>query len=262
MNELLTFNESLKRHIIENLKKGVRPDGRKPNDFRKLTVERGNFMTAEGSSRVTLGNTEVFAGIKLSLDKPYPDSPDQGTLMVGVELLPLSSPEFESGPPSIKAIELARVVDRGIREANAIDTKKLCVEPGEKVWIVSIDICTVNDAGNLLDAAGIAALAALQDAVFPYSDGTQIDYRKKTEDKLPLKKLPLPVTVYKIGGTLVVDPTPEEELAFDARLTVTTTEDGKLCALQKGGDEPLTADEINKMVETGIEKGNELRKSL
>ncbi len=262
MNELMSFNEGLKKHIIESLKKEVRPDGRKLTEFRNVTVERGCYDTAEGSARVTIGETEVLAGVKLSIGKPYPDAPDAGSLMVGSELLPLSSPAFESGPPSIQSIELSRVIDRGIREAKAIDTKKLCVEVGEKVWIVSIDICAINDAGNLFDASGIAALAALQDAVYPTYDGTLIDYKKKTKDKLPLTKLPLPVTVYKVGGVLLVDPSPEEEQAFDARLTVTTTEDGKLCALQKGGEEPLSIDEVNKMVELGIEKGNELRKKL
>ena len=262
MNELLSFNEGLKKHIVDNLKKSVRTGGRKLTEFREVTVERGCYNTAEGSSRVKIGETEVLAGIKLSVGTPYPDAPDAGTLMVGSELLPLSSPAFESGPPSIMSIELSRVIDRGIREAKAIDTKKLCIEVGEKVWIVSIDICTINDAGNLLDASGIAALAALQDAVYPTYDGTLIDYKKKTKDKLPLTKLPLLVTIYKVGETLLVDPTLEEEQAFDARLTVTTTEDGKLCALQKGGEEPLTIDEVNKMVELGIEKANELRKKL
>ena len=105
-------------------------------------------------------------------------------------------------------------------------------------------------------------MAALQDTMFPHYDGTKIDYKKHTKQKLPLLKMPLPVTVFKIGSQLFVDPSPEEEGAFDARLTVTTTPDGKLCALQKGGDQPLSVDEIRKMVEFGIEKANELRKYL
>ncbi|MBI2146958.1 exosome complex protein Rrp42 [Candidatus Woesearchaeota archaeon] len=256
------MNESLKQHLIECLKHNVRHDGRKLDEFRPITVEYNISRSAEGSARVKVGNTEVLAGIKLTVEKPYPDTPDHGSLMVGVELLPLSSPAFESGPPSIDAIEIARVVDRGIREAKAIDTKKLCITYGEKIWTVCIDICTINDDGNLLDAAGLASLAALQDACFPYYDGTQLDYKKKTDVKLPVLKLPLQVTVYKIGDKLLVDPLSEEEFVYDARLTVTTTPDGTICALQKGGEKQLSLQEIEQMITMGTEKGHELRKYL
>jgi len=36
--------------------------------------------------------------------------------------------------------------------------------------------------------------------------------------------------------------------------------DGRLCALQKGGDVPLSADDVQKMVKIGIQYGKELRK--
>ncbi|MBW2968418.1 exosome complex protein Rrp42 [Candidatus Woesearchaeota archaeon] len=255
------MNEAMKKHLIDALKKGVRHDGRKLDEFRKVEVEYSISKSAEGSARVKIGDTEVIAGIKLSVEKPYPDTPDDGMLMVGAELLPLSSPEFEPGPPAIQAIELARVVDRGIREAKTIDTKKLCIAKGEKAWSVFIDICTINDDGNLLDASGLAALAALNDTKFPKYDGVEINYKEHTKEKLPLSKSPLPVTVYKIGDNFLVDPNLDEQEAFDARLTVTTT-NGDLCALQKGGDSPLKIEDIKKMVELAMKKSDELRKAL
>lgn len=256
------MNETQKRHLIEALNKNVRADGRKLDEFRQVILERSVSETAEGSARVKIGNTEVMVGVKLSIDKPYPDSPDNGNLMVGAELLPLSNPAFELGPPQIWAIEIARVVDRTIREAKTIDLKKLCITAGEKIWGVSVDICTINDDGNLLDASCLATLAALQDTRFPKYDGKELDYRTKSEKKLPLLKLPISVTVYKIGDNFVVDPLPDEESIGDARLTVSTTADGSLCAMQKGGNDPLTVDEIMKMIEFGIKKGAELRKLL
>ena len=255
------INEEMKRHLIDSLKKGVRHDNRKLDEFRKVEVEYGISKSAEGSARVKIGNTEVLAGVKLGVEKPYPDTPEEGMLMVGAELLPLSSPEFESGPPGAQSIELARVVDRGVREAKAIDMKKLCIEKGEKAWAVFIDICTINDDGNLLDASGIAVLAALKDTKFPKYDGVEINYKEHTKEKLPLKKFPLPVTVYKIGNTLLVDPGLEEQDVYDARLTVTTT-DGHICALQKGGDSPLTIGEIEKMIDIAMKKAKELGKLL
>lgn len=256
------MNESQKRHLLEALNKNVRYDNRKLDEYRQVILERGVSDTAEGSARVKIGETEVIVGIKLSIDKPYPDTPDNGNLMVGAELLPLSNPAFELGPPQIWAIEIARVVDRTIREAKTIDLKKLCIKAGEKIWAVSVDICTINDTGNLLDASGLATLAALQDAKFPKYDGTELDYRTKSDKKLPLLKLPISVTVYRVGNNFLVDPLPDEEEVAGARLTVSTTANGMLCALQKGGDDPLTVDEIMQMVELGIKKGAELRKLL
>ena len=253
----------LRSHIISLLNADTRLDGRKLTEYRKpIEVEYGVVKTAEGSSRVKIGETDVIVGVKMEAGEPYPDMPDEGTIIVGAELLPLSNPEFELGPPGIQAIELARVVDRGIRESKAIDFKKLCIKSGEKVWLLLIDICTLNDAGNLLDASSLAALAALKDARYPKFDGEKIDYKSKTDKKLPLEKMPIAVTVIKIGDKFIVDPGTEEERAIDARLTVSSIEDGTLCAMQKGGDFPLTVDDIDKMLDIGVEKGKELRRYL
>jgi len=254
-------------HVRSLLDKEIRFDGRKLDQYRKdIFVEYGiSNKSAEGSARVCIGETEVVAGIKFEVGVPYPDSLDKGTIMAGVELLPLSSSNFESGPPSIKAIELARsVVDRGIRESEAIDFKKLCIKKGEKMWMVIVDVYSINDAGNLADAIGLAAMAALKDARFPEYDAKldQVLYDKRTTKKIPLKYLPVAVTVVKIGDKFIIDPSLEEEEAMDARLTVTTIEDGRLCAMQKGGDGVLTADDVSIMIDLSIKKGKELRKFI
>ncbi len=257
------MDEELKIHIKSLLKSGIRLDGRKPMDIRKpFKVEQGVIATAEGSAKVTLGETEVLVGVKLELGTPYPDIPAQGTMIVGAELLPLSNPEFESGPPGIHSIELARIVDRGIRESKAIDFKKLCIKEGELVWTLLVDICPLNDAGNLQDASAIAALSALKDVVFPKLEGDKVNFKEKTNKKLEVKGEPIAITVIKIGDTFIVDPTIEEEKAIESRLTVTSLEDGCLCALQKGEEGALTKEEVIKMVDIGIEKAKEFRGAL
>jgi len=251
----------LKSQIINGLEQDLRFDGRKPLDWRKIEVEHGISKNAEGSARVKFGDTEVLAGVKLSVGTPYPDTPEEGALMVDAELSPMSSPEFETGPPDIKAIEIARVVDRGIREAKTIDMKKLCLAKGEKCWVVSIDVVTINDAGNLLDAAALAALAALKDTKMPKLEDKIVKYGEFTKESLPMSKEPIAVTVLKIGKFFVVDPLVDEEENFDAKLTVTTT-DSTICALQKGGKGTLTIEDIEKMVSIGLEKSKEIAKSL
>ncbi len=252
-------------HVKNLLVKDKRLDGRKLDEFRKIEVEYGvSSKSAEGSARVRIGDTQVIAGIKMEVGEPYPDQPEKGTIMAGVELLPLSSPKFESGPPNIRSIELARsVIDRSIRESDALDFKKLCIKKGEKMWMVIIDAYSIDDNGNLADALGLAALAALKDAKYPKYDEKkgEIIYEKSSK-KLVLKELPISVTILKINGKYIVDPLLEEEGAMSARLTVGSTEDGRVCALQKGGDGFLTDVDIEKMIEMGIKKGKELRKFI
>src|SRR3989338_2046312 len=256
------MNELLRMHIVSWLAKVKRYDGRSLEEFRPVTIEYGVTKNAEGSARVKVGDTEVIAGVKLSVEKPYPDTPKDGNLMVGAELLPLSSPDFEAGPPGEEAIEIARVVDRGIREAKTVDTRKLCLVEGEKVWSVSIDVCTINSAGNLLDASALAAMAALRNAKMPAYDGKAVDYKKLTSQKLPIVRMPVSVTVVKIGDYFLVDPTVEEEKVIDARLTVALTEDNKICAMQKGGEKPITIADVSAMVDLAQAKAAELVKKF
>ncbi|MBW2993060.1 exosome complex protein Rrp42 [Candidatus Woesearchaeota archaeon] len=259
-------HSGMKKHILGLLDKDVRLDGRKPLDFRKpIDIKVNPSENAEGSCEVRIGGTVVMAGVKLAVEKPYPDSPDAGCLMVNVELLPMSNPEFESGPPGIDAIELSRLVDRAVRESKLIDMKKLAIIEGEKVWSVMIDICPINDEGNLFDAAALSALVALKNAVFPkLEEGEVVNYKEKTAKKLPLdvKKDPVSVTIWKIGKHFIVDPLIDEQKVAEARLTVATLADGNLCAMQKGGDEPLTAEEVMKMIDIASDKSKELRKLI
>lgn len=249
--------------IKEYLKQGKRFDGRGPEDFRELVIEKNVSKNAEGSVRVKLGKTEVIVGVKLAVGAPYDDSPNKGNLMVTAELLPLSSPRIELGKPGFPAIELGRVIDRGIRESRVIDLEKLCIKEGEKVWTVFIDIYSINDDGNLLDAAGIGALAALKTAKVPKYDleNEKVLYGEPDKD-MPLNKInPLPVTVHKIGDSLIVDPTLEEEDISETRMTIGSSE-GIIASIQKGNAVPMKIEEVEKAIEIATKSWKELFKKV
>lgn len=260
---VIRINNS-KEHLLKALDLNVRYDGRKLDEFRKVTLETGVSKNAEGSARVRFGDTEVLAGVKMAVETPYPDTPDKGNLMVNAELLPLSSGRFEPGPPTEEAIEIARLVDRGIRETKVIDQDKLCLIPKEKVWSVMIDNCTINSVGNLIDACALASVAAVKNTKMPKYEDDVVKYDDLTKSGLPLtlNKMPITVTVYKIGKHLIVDPLPEEEQAADARLTAAMTQDETLAAMQKGGTAPLSIEDVESMLNLATEKAKELRKLL
>ena len=114
-NEMMS--EIKRDHIMNLLAEGKRQDGRGVTDVRKIQVETNCIESADGSARVKLGRTEVIAGVKIIPGTPFGDTPNIGVLTTGAELIPMAHPTFESGPPGEDAIELARVVDRGIRES-------------------------------------------------------------------------------------------------------------------------------------------------
>ena len=244
-------------HIVNLLAKGTRTDGRTPTDIREIQITTNCIESADGSARVKLGNTEVIAGVKIIPGSPFPDTPNSGVLTTGAELIPMAHASFESGPPGEDAIELARVVDRGIMESGMVDVEGLCITPGEEVWMCFIDMYALDYDGNLFDAANLAAVAALKTATIP---GEQ--YGKGENKPLPITCTPISVTSYKIGNTLILDPNFDEEHIASARLTVTTDDNGNFRAMQKGGKGSITLDELNQCLDIAVEKGKEIRKII
>ena len=254
-------NEAYVKRLVTEEK---RIDGRPFDKFREVSVETGVVKTAEGSARVRIGKTHVLVGVKLDAREPFPDTPDEGTLMVDAELVPIGSPDFESGPPSERAIEISRVVDRGIRESKCIQMEKLCIAPGELVWSINIDAHILDYDGNIIDAVSLGAIAALLNARFPKFDEKEkkIIREEKTDKKLPVVDTPVEVTIGKISNKLLVDPSLEEDKALEARLTIATTKKNDICAMQKGGKGFFTSDEVEQAVDMAMEKCKDLRALL
>jgi len=264
MNKVKRTFEVTGERIRKYLEEGKRFDGRKPYEFREIIIEKNVSDKAEGSVRVRLGKTEVIVGIKMGVSEPYPDSPTKGNLMVTAEMLPLSSPRFELGPPKFEAIELGRVTDRGLRESGFIDLEKLCIIEGKKVWNVFVDVYSINDDGNLMDAATIGAIAALKLAKIPKYDKKEqkVIFDELTDESLPLTdKTPVAISVHKLGSSLLIDPTREEEDLSECRVTVSSNK-GVISSLQKSESTALEIDEIKKIFEIAEEASEKVLKEI
>ena len=248
-------------YILSLIQQDKRVDERKLDQYREIKVETKISKNAEGSARCKIGDTEVLVGVKMDIGEPYTDSPDEGTIIVTAELSPIASPLFELGPPGQQATELARIVDRGIRESKAIDFKKLCIKEGEKIWMIFIDIYPLNDDGNLIDASVLASLAALKNAKFPKIKDDKVVFGEFTDKKLELTKLPVTLTFGKINDKILVDLNSKEESVIDARLSISVY-DENIHAMQKGGDKVITLEDVEKMIDLAIKKEKELRSSI
>ena len=250
----------METYALELIQNGTRIDKREFTQFRDIEIKENVINTAEGSAYVKMGNTQVIVGVKMGTGTPFPDTPNEGILSVSAEFTPLASSEFESGPPGEDAVELARVIDRGIRESKTIEMEKLVITPGEKVLSVFIDIHIIDNQGNLLDAAALAALTAIVNTQIPKVDEEGKLIRGQPEKRLPVVHKPVTVSVCKVGDKLFLDPTLEEESIIDSKLTVAIREDDKICAMQKQGSKGIEFDTIEKMLTIAIEKSKELRK--
>lgn len=250
--------------IESYLADGKRLDGRKVDEYRDIVVEDGVSENSASAVRVKFGKTEVFAGVHVALATPYPDSPDEGTFMTSAELHPMASEEFDIGRPGINAIELARVIDRGIRESGFIDFKKLCIEEGEKVWQVFVDIVALNDDGNLLDVAGLAALIALGRAKMPIYNKEEGKVDGYGDDGMPLNEdvLSFSMTFHKVGKKIVMDVGKDEEAISKFRLTVAIGADEKgearITAMQKGKEGTINDEDMENILKLAEDKWKEM----
>jgi len=261
MSSLIT--KVRQKQIAELIAAGKRLDGRTLTEFRELKIEQGLIEKAEGSARVFLGKTQILVGTKVETGEPFPDTPNEGVMTVNAELVPLASPGFEPGPPDESSIELARIVDRGIRESKAIDTEKLVIEAGKKVFVVFVDVYVLNHDGNMIDAAALAAVSALLNTKMPNYEIKDGEVKiKQGYTPLPLRSHPITVTIGKINNTLIVDPWLEEEQVMDARLTMAINDEGNICAIQKGLSGYFTPQQIIEASKLAQQKAAELRKKL
>src|SRR3990170_9166706 len=250
------------KQIGQSIDTGKRLDGRGLTDYREFTIEEGLIERAEGSARIRLGKTEVLVGVKIETGEPFPDTPNDGVLTVNAELVPLASAAFEPGPPDENSIELARIVDRGIRESKAIDTEKLVIEAGKKVFVVFVDVYVLNHDGNLIDASALAAVSALLNTKMPNYEIKDGEVKiKQGYTPLPLRSRPITITIGKINDKLIVDPWLEEEQVMDARISMAINDEGNICAVQKGLSGYFTPQQIIEASKLAQEKATQLRKT-
>ena len=255
--------EHLRRQAMwDSLAKGKRLDGRDFNDQRPLEIEIDVIKKANGSARVKLGDSEVIAGIKVSTGEPFEGLENKGALIVTAEVLPTASPHSEPGPPDEEVIELARVVDRGVRESEMIALDQLALVPGKVVYTIFVDCSVLNADGNLFDATSYAVVAALLTGKLPIlemQDDKVVDTGKTRP--MPVTAVPISITAARIGDHVMMDPSSEEEGCMDARITITSTE-GSFCAIQKGSTGAFTVEQLKKAAEAARIKGEQVRARL
>ena len=259
----IVIEQLRKRHMFDLITNGKRLDGRNLEDTRDLQIEIDIIKKADGSAKVKLGHSEVIAGIKVETGEPFEGLENKGALIVTAEVLPIASPYIEPGPPDEETIELARVVDRGIRESEMVDLEKLVLIPGKIVYTIFVDCSIINADGNLFDATSYAVVAALLSSklpIFEIHDEKVVDTGKKQEP--PITTIPISITSIRIGNNIILDPTAEEEICMESRITITTNSNGDYTAIQKGSTGSFTLEQIKFIAQTARIKTETIRTKL
>jgi exosome complex component RRP42 len=128
------------------------------------------------------------------------------------------------------------------------------------VVTVFVDCNVMNVDGNLFDATSYAVVAALRTAKM--KKYVVKDEKAEATDEwipVPVERTPVSVTLARIGERMVVDPATEEEASMDMRITITTDDDGHICASQKGEASTITPGQVLESADTSIRVGKQVR---
>ncbi|MES1913497.1 MAG: hypothetical protein MHM6MM_005693 [Cercozoa sp. M6MM] len=259
--------------ILSSLRAGIRADARSLDESREVKIE---FGAQQGTVVASIGDTKVMCVVSGDLVAPRSDRPAEGILQFQAHYGPMATPAHAiagGDGGSFRAVELGRLLDEGMRQSRALDAESLCVLAGHKVWQVRVDTHVLDDAGNVLDCASLAAMTALchfrrPDVTVNSHDNSVIIHSVTDKQPVPLAlhHTPLSASAALLQDptqeTLVHDPSLQEELLSQARLTCMINQHGQLCCVQKSGGTAVDADVFLRFVETAHEKVHELQKLM
>jgi len=255
-----------KNFLLEGLWEGKRLDGRGWLEERKLEITYGKDW---GSCLVKLGRSMVMAQVSAMVTEPRVARPNEGILMVNVELSPIAAPKFEVGRMTDEGVEINRTIERCLKESRCLDLESLCIISEEKVWTVRLDLHILNHCGNLTDACSVAGLAALCHARRPdvTLKGDQVTVHPITErDPVPLAVHHHPVTttfaMFQMTGTqetlAVCDPSRLEEECMGGKMVIGVNAYREICTLHLAGQVLVDKKLIIKLTNTAASKAKKI----
>jgi len=233
-------------------KKGLRLDGRKPDELRPIKIDVGVLSNADGSAYIEHGKNKILAAVygPRELHPKHLALPDRMVLRCRYHMAPFSVQERKSPAPSRREIELSKVIREALEPA-------IFLEYYPRTGIdVFVEVLQAD--GSTRCASITAASLALADAGIPMKDlvvacsagkvdGTIILDLMDTEDKLGEADVPVAlmpnfnaVTLLQMDGTLTLE-------EFEKALNLAIEGCKKIYAMQK---EALKAKYVNVKEET------------
>jgi len=207
---------------------GIRSDGRKVNETRKVTIKAGVLKNASGSAYIEFGGNKILAGVfgPRDVHPKHMSNPDTGILRVRYHMEPFSVNERKKPAPSRREIEISKVIKEALEPAVML----------EKFPRTAVDVYL-----EILQADGGTRCAALDAASVALADAG-----------IPMRDLVCACASGKAADTLILDVNNEEDQAGQADMPIGYMPNlENITLLQLDG--VLTADEYKKCIELGLE---------
>jgi exosome complex component RRP41 len=209
-------------------KKGLRLDGRKPEELRSIKIEVGVLSNADGSAYIQQGKNRILAAVygPRELHPKHLARPDRTVLRCRYHMAPFSVQERKSPAPSRRDIELSKV----IREA---------LEPS--VFIEYYPRTGIDVFVEILQADGGTRCASITAASLALADAG-----------IPMRDLVAACAAGKVDDTIVLDlmDTEDKKGVADVPVALMPNVDA-ITLLQMDGI--LTFDEFEKAVNLALE---------
>jgi ribonuclease PH len=223
----------------------MRPDGRKPDELRKVTLTPDFNRYAEGSVLVEFGETKVICTASVENKvPPFLEGQNKGWITAEYAMLPRSTHTRSGRNPGGRGQEIQRLIGRALRAA--VSTKGL----GPRQITVDCDVIQAD--GGTRTAAITGGWVALAIAI----------RRLAAKDKLPGEPLRLAVAAVSTGiikGEPRLDLAYEEDSSADVDFNFVMTDGGKFVELQGTAEaEPFSAEQYGALVALAEKGGREL----
>lgn len=209
-------------------KKGLRLDGRKPDELRPIKIEVGALSNADGSAYIEQGKNKILAAVygPKEVHPKHMALPDRMVLRCRYHMAPFSVQERKSPAPSRREIELSKV----IREA---------VEPA--IFMEYYPRTAIDVFVEVLQADGSTRCASITAASLALADAG-----------IPMRDLVAACSAGKVDDTIVLDLMDTEDKVGSADVPVAFMPNlGVITLLQMDGI--LTPEEFEKTVNLAIE---------
>ena len=218
-----------------------RPSGRRPDELRDITLQRGYTCHAEGSVLVCFGNTKVICTASIEESVPrFLRGRNSGWITAEYGMLPRSTGsrmgrEAARGRQGGRTLEIQRLIGRSLRAA--VDLTLL----GEHT--ITLDCDVIQADGGTRTASITGAFVALVDAI----NGLQRS-KRITED--PLRHFVASVSVGVHDGEAVLDLDYAEDSTAETDLNVVMSENDEFIEVQGTAEgAPFRRDELDAMLD-------------
>eukprot|EP00667_Euglena_gracilis_P020645 EG_transcript_22407 len=240
------FKELLRRFVSIN----QRPDGRKLNQIRPVTVIPDPLSTTAGSATVGLGLTRVLAGCNVEPGPMMPGRPGEGRVQITCSFGSVSRQSLEQRRAREKEQAIAAFLLRTLLSSKVIDLTQLSIRESSAVLVLCIDIVATSDDGNLLDASLVAVMGALRTAQFPQfavdEGGAVVPAPDQPRWRLALRHYPFSLSFGLFEKAILHDCTSKEEQELTGSFTVVYNNAGQLCGLYKPGGTPVPREALKE----------------